>query len=262
MAKTSPRQRLSPTTRTPVNGENDHRPLITKTDAKERMEDSEIEADIARTNHDYFNLVALVPVVLTLLPNWDLSKLFSFTAYPASCYTGEYFFLNWTVTALYFIIDLLWVMKVPTCVKSPDVIIKHHKISLVYLLAPIFFPQYAWFMGAVLSVEINTWFLILRRVIYKNKVHPILAETISFCFYITWIAIRCIVYPFILLDFLRLYVAKVQETETLFHWPMLAIPVHAMLCILNLKWTYDLFAPIVKRWVSSDADSPTIATGL
>ncbi len=66
MAKTSPRQRLSPTTRTPVNGENDHRPLITKTDAKERMEDSEIEADIARTNHDYFNLVALV--------SWDLSN--------------------------------------------------------------------------------------------------------------------------------------------------------------------------------------------
>ena len=192
-------------------------------------------------------------------------------------------------------IDLLWVMRVPTCVKSPDVIIKvraqnmllstpifvflrhcpkrrpfdslsagqkHHKISLVYLVAPVIFNQYAWFMGAVLSVEINTWFLILRRVVYKNKVHPVVAETVSFCFYATWIAIRCFVYPFVLVDFLRLYIDKVQETETFFHWPMLAIPVHGMLCILNLKWTYDLFCPIVKRWVSSDAEAPTISTGL
>lgn len=75
----------------------DHRPLITKQDAKENVEDSETESEIARTNHDYFNLVALVPVVLTLLPNWDLQKLFTFSAYPASCYKGGFFFLNWTV---------------------------------------------------------------------------------------------------------------------------------------------------------------------
>lgn len=181
-------------------------------------------------------------------------------------------------------------MRVPICVKSPDVIIKvrtsllprrivlrlfpytsfppcislskHHKITLVYLIAPVFFRKYAWFMGAVLSVEINTWFLILRRVIYKSKVHPIISETVSFCFYATWIAIRCIVYPFVFFDMIRLYVEKVQETGIFFHLPMVVIPVHMMLCLLNLKWTYDLFCPIVKRWVNKDAEKPSVSTGL
>lgn len=117
-------------------------------------------------------------------------------------------------------------------------------------------------MGAVLSVEINTWFLILRRVIYKSNVHPIITGTVSFCFYATWIVIRCIVYPFILLIMLRLYAEKVEETGLYFHLPMVSIPVHVMLCLLNLKWSYDLFYPIVKRWFSDDAEKPSVSTGL
>lgn len=124
MAKTLPRQRLSPTTTTAtvngaMNNSEDHRPLVTKQDSKDSLDETETEADIARRNHDYFNLVALVsrrfgtlrgslhqvsnsyflqvPVVVTLLQNWDLEKLFSFSGYPESCYTGEFFYTNWAV---------------------------------------------------------------------------------------------------------------------------------------------------------------------
>lgn len=128
MAKTMPRQRLSPTTSYSGNGalrnSEDYRPLVTKQDSKDRVDETETESDIARRHHDIFNLVALVsrslggillslkslfislirvifirqvPVVTTLLQNWDLEKLFTFSEYPATCYKGNSFFTNWAV---------------------------------------------------------------------------------------------------------------------------------------------------------------------
>lgn len=107
-------------------------------------------------------------------------------------------------------------------------------------------------MGAVLSVEINTWFLIMRRLVHKKEpVNPIASKTVNAFFYATWIWIRCIIYPGILINFLQLARDKIQETGTYWHLPMIFIPVHFVLCVLNLKWTYDLFTPIIKRWLGT-----------
>jgi hypothetical protein len=43
---------------------------------------------------------------------------------------------------------------------------------------------------------------------------------------------------------------------------MVFIPVHFFLCLLNLKWSYDLFEPVVRKWISKDGDGPIIASGL
>ena len=47
------------------------------------------EADIARDNHDYFNIVALAIVVYTIALNYE---------YPSLSYTGEYFWTMWAVS--------------------------------------------------------------------------------------------------------------------------------------------------------------------
>merc|ERR1712087_1055300 len=86
---------------------------------------------------------------------------------------------------------------------------QHHIVAMIYLLAPIYYPRYRWLMGAVLSVELNTWFLIARRLVYRNnycpsgyaKVSPIITSTVSAFFYFTWLAIRCYLYPSVLLLF-------------------------------------------------------------
>ena len=132
---------------------------------------------------------------------------------------------------------------------------------VAYLFGPVAFPKYRWFMGACLTVEINTWFLILRRVVYKRKI-AFLSETVSALFYLSWIVIRCFIYPAIMVTFVQLAIRAVQETNQLWHWPMMFIPVHFVLCVLNLKWSYDLFQPIIKNWVVKDAASPTVANGL
>ena len=73
-----------------------------------------------------------------------------------------------------------------------------------------------------------------------------LITAVNQLFYLTWIAVRLFCYPAVLFEFLRLAVERVAETGIYWHWPMVMIPVHAFLCVLNLKWSYDLFAPMVK----------------
>ena len=132
---------------------------------------------------------------------------------------------------------------------------------MVYLIGPLFWVDFRWFMGACLSVEINTWFLITRRVLYKVPSIPSLVmDLVSFCFYTSWIVIRVGIYPYIMYEFLRMTYWAIVETGQ-FHSPMLSLPVHFFLCVLNLKWTYELFAPIIRRWYRKEK-AIDVATGL
>jgi hypothetical protein len=120
-------------------------------------------------------------------------------------------------------------------------------------------------MGMIISVEINTWFLIARRaLVYRRKVNKIVSDIITASFYITWIAIRCILYPVIMYLILSMAHEGILRTQSVMHMQLLSIPVHAFLVVLNLKWSYDLFLPIIKGWLSRDPDSaaPRISSGL
>lgn len=209
--------------------------------------------EIAKENHDLFNLVALLFVVGATLLNWDLRYIH---LGPEAAWTGTYFYTNWLTTVAYFLVDLVWVASIPLSVKSPGTIIKHHFVAIAYLSGPVLWPQYRWFMGACLSVEINTWFLILRRVLYKRKSSELSQKIVSAGFYASWIAIRVILYPLIMFIFCFIARRKVVDTGILWHWPMMFIPVHAFLCFLNLKWTYDLFSPMFQR------EEKTMSSGL
>ena len=209
------------------------------------------------------------------MANYDWDKV-SRGYDPETSWTGNYFMEYWSATILYFFIDLLWVARVPICVKSPGVIIKvrtirltqayhynckltlflhykHHFIAIFYLIAPLAWPRFRWFMGACLSVEVNTWFLIARRVVYKrNYSNTLGGNLISICFYLSWIIIRCLVYPGLLYMFLHMAEEGIRETGTIMHWELLFVPIHFFLCLLNLKWTYDLFQPMFVRWVDKE----------
>eukprot|EP00934_Nitzschia_sp_Nitz4_P001348 Nitzschia sp. Nitz4//scaffold213_size37731//27729//28766//NITZ4_007724-RA/size37731-augustus-gene-0.53-mRNA-1//-1//CDS//3329542077//1348//frame0 len=222
---------------------------------------NQTEADIARDRHDYFNLISLLFIIGTSAMNYE-SNLAKFTLQ----YHGNYFWLNWATTYAYFMADLIWVAVVPICVKSPRVIIQHHSVAMFFLLAPVFYPEYRWFVGTVLSVEINTWFLILRRVVFKTSsgkpVSPWIGLPISAMFYFTWIVIRCIVYPAVLITFLGLAKEKIDNSGNLFHLPMIFIPCHAALCVLNFMWSYDLFKPIVRQWLGIGPKTVVVQNGL
>ena len=78
---------------------------------------------VDRDRHDIFNVVALLPLVFLTLANYDWAVVRS-SFDPEAAWTDKYFWEYWMATMVYFFVDTVWVWKVPTCVKSPGVIIK------------------------------------------------------------------------------------------------------------------------------------------
>jgi len=166
-------------------------------------------------------------------------------------WTGDYFMEFWLFTMFYFVVDLLWICIIPRCVKSPTTIIQHHIATIIYLMVPYLYPQCQWCMGACLSVEINTWFLIARRVMNKLGlpswtiklpfIFSIRLKLISICFYISWVSIRCILYPIMMFPLWKISVKEYRRTGSWMTLISLITPIHTVFCILNVKWTYDLF---------------------
>ena len=76
-----------------------------------------------RDRHDIFNVVALLPLVFLTLANFDWEVVWA-SADAEAAWTDEYFWQYWVATLTYFSVDTVWLWKVPTCVKSPGVIIK------------------------------------------------------------------------------------------------------------------------------------------
>jgi TLC domain len=243
------------------------------------------EEDWARDTHDYFNLIILVPVTVLNIMNWNWDILLmlgntttsgrgghnshhssynnnnnniGYGAYyeqtlrtVQSAWTGDWFELFFYCTAAYFIIDLLWIVALPICVKSPSVIIQHHIAVLLYIIIPYIHPNVRYCMGACMTVEINTWFLIARRVFNKQGFPPwtliefnswlsIRVKVISIFFYLTWISIRCILYPALLVPFYQHWKDHFKITGSAFNLYSVALLLHAAFCLLNLKWSYEL----------------------
>ena len=149
-----------------------------------------------------------VPIVVLNIICWDWEKIFDPKIRFWNAWHGEYYDEFFMITVAYFIIDLVWVCVFPKCVKSPSTIVQHHLAVLLYVMIPHSIPKLRWAMGVCMSVEVNTWFLIARRVFNKQGFPPwtidlpylfsVRVKLISICFYITWIAARIIIFPYML----------------------------------------------------------------
>ncbi|KAL7542520.1 hypothetical protein ACHAXR_011850 [Thalassiosira sp. AJA248-18] len=216
--------------------------------------------DWARDVHDFFNLISLVPVVVLNVINWNWDILLDAHSKKTmqQAWTGEWFPLFYAITIGYFVADLIWVLLVPNCVKSPGVIIQHHVATIIYLIIPYRNPEDGWLMGACLCVEVNTWLLIARRVFNKQGFGPwvinfsffsLRIKLISIFFYVTWVAIRCAFYPLILRVLWTIWFTQWKQTGNIFNTRYaLALFLHFIFCLLNFKWTYDLF---MSKWRAS-----------
>lgn len=208
--------------------------------------------DWPRDCHDFFNLIILVPLNVLNIMCWNWAMILDMPRnfHIADAWTGEYFSPFFWITVCYFLIDLTWILLVPNCVRSPATIIQHHIATLFYLMVPYSKPHVQWCMGALMSVEINTWFLIARRVFNKQGFSPwviglpplfsIRVKLISIFFYLSWISVRCILYPYMLLEVTQTWRQHSVKVKTQFNVMLVALPLQVVFCLLNMKWTYDL----------------------
>jgi hypothetical protein len=192
--------------------------------------------------------------------NWNWDMLFDMPKgkTPEDAWIGEWFFAFYIFAQSYFLADLAWIVFLPGCVRSPTTIIQHHVASILYMLVPYFYSEFRFIMGALLSVEINTWFLIARRVFNTQGLAPwkidlppffsIRIKVISICFYITWIVIRCIIYPALVFEFIIRYNARTLQLGTRFNIWAVVLPLHLCFVTLNFKWSYDLLMSKIRYW--------------
>ena len=235
---------------------------VTYTDNKQRVVLPGVpkhDDDWARDSHDFFNLIMLIPIIALNVINWNWEKIFSMpqNAQIEDFWTGEFFDLFFGVTIFYFVVDLFWVLIIPSCVKSPATIVQHHLATLAYVLVPFYYEPARWCMGACMIVEVNTWFLIARRVFNKQGFPPwiidlsfvsIRVKLISIFFYITWIGIRCLLYPYLLWIFTLEWLDLSSKTGSKVNPLLITVPLQACFCLLNLKWTYDLLMSKIRYW--------------
>lgn len=217
------------------------------------------DADWSRDVHDFFNLIILIPVVVLNALNWNWDILLSFSGGKSleDAWTGDWNNIFYNFTLFYFGLDLIWVMLVPHCVKSPFTIIVHHILCITYCSLPLFIPKTYYIMGLCMSVEANTWFLIARRVFNKQGFSPwtislpplfsIRVKLISIFFYLTWVLIRIIVYPSVVFKLINLYDLH-RKNKYIAKYCLVATMFQLALCFLNLKWTRDLAMAKIRFW--------------
>ena len=175
-----------------------------------------------------------------------------------SAWNGDWFEPFFLITALYFAVDLAWVILVPKCVRSPGTIVQHHIATLLYILIPKYDHSTRWIMGACMSVEVNTWFLIARRVFNKQGLPPwniglpplfsVRVKLVSILFYATWFSIRVGLYPLIWVQIRSMWSERVVSGGSRLNALAVALVLHTVFCALNFKWTHDLIMSKMRYW--------------
>ena len=232
----------------------------------------------AHSVHDNFNIITLPIICVMNFLCWDWSA-FSFPdsvtsvqgvegmwkgviGNPAVDATRDprWYYAFVAATVSYIVADLGFLIWLPNCVKSPKAIVSHHYATLLYIAVPIYHLPMRWFMGACMFVELNTWFMILRRVLnfkdasglwkqisrFTNVPTPLgTVKLVSVCFWITWVIIRLAIYPALVPVAVKMWWSEVllSSYPAPISWMQVVLlaPVFQIyLTYLNLQWTLQL----------------------
>lgn len=187
--------------------------------------------------HDIFNLIAL-----PLVSFFNIVYLISIIFFRVNHVTQlSLYYTEYAIFQAYLTIDTLWLLLKPNSVASASSILPHHIISMFGWNTPFIFDiKYSFLMSIGILVEMNTFFLILRRNCNKNII-------IEFLFYASWFTIRCGVYPYYLLQTAWEYMNVCKYSMKIWHHELLIFLVVLVLTILNGKWTIDLISKFIKK---------------
>lgn len=179
--------------------------------------------------HDFFNLVTLPGICLLNIYYllWDDNQY-----YP-----------QYTAFFIYLLVDTTWLVVKPNSVASAASVLPHHLICIVGWNIPTLIDMsYAHFISIGVLVEINTFFLIARRN-WRSNIF------LELGFYVSWFAIRCVVYPVCWIIVVRRYLAECSKDpslgESCINAGILVILLFTFLNFLNFKWTFDLLRKLL-----------------
>lgn len=148
--------------------------------------------------------------------------------------------LNFWAFLAYLVVDTLWIMIWPTSVPSAPQLVFHHIGTLVGWVSPLWEQRWAFWSALAAMVEINTFFLILKRQGGKDYL------IVHVLFYASWVLLRCVVYP------IGLFYFSVEFWNYSQKHPMSflnsGLGMFLLICFLNAlntRWTWDLAKKLI-----------------
>jgi len=126
----------------------------------------------------------------------------------------------------------------PGCVVSkPRDLLLHHGITFVLCLSPIIEPEFEWHVGLAITVEIQTVFLTLSRLIIDKT--TLLYKIINTAFYASFIIFRIFVFPM-----LTVYYYKTQQKYSIkcnsqINIATTAVIGFSMITLMGFMWIYN-----------------------
>ncbi|KAG8464594.1 hypothetical protein KFE25_009962 [Diacronema lutheri] len=179
--------------------------------------------------HGRFNLFAITPLVVLTIVAYATSKQQSV------CLSLSY------ATAAHIAIDTVWNLVVPQCQPTYfrwSTVMLHHLVTFWLVLHPCMHVENADMTPACTIVEINTLLLTASRHFKKSK-------AITYSFYVTWVTMRLMWYPYIAFDH-HARITQWGATMYDYSW-MQTVGTVIVLCVLNVLWTYEVIKSLLPK---------------
>jgi len=182
--------------------------------------------------HDIFNVIVLS--IISILNSVYLLLVIT--------NTYDYIFINLFSIVLYsfigyIIIDSLLIYNFPYCVISkPRDLLLHHGITFIICLSPIIEKAFEWHAGLALTVEIQTVFLTLNRLIEDKT--TILYKFINTVFYALFILFRLFIFPMLTVYYYKTHQKYSIKCNSQFNIAITAVIGFSMITLMGFMWIY------------------------
>ena len=206
----------------------------------------DMEIDNCVKVHDQFNIFALIIIITAdILYIVKTTELSSFGITKSD--SGEENVLALLLLASFFIylsIDAIWVLVEPRSVKASTGIVLHHILTIILLPIPTYIPLFRRHLAGAGLLELNTFFLILRRNTCKKSV---LYHLCHYAFLFTWFILRVIMLPVLTFYLLKEYINFSEKIKSFYNPHVVPPVVLAGLTLMSAFWTYDIMLKLIRN---------------
>jgi hypothetical protein len=137
----------------------------------------------------------------------------------------------------YIIIDSLIIYNYPNCVISkPRDLLIHHGITFIVCLSPVIEKYFEWHASLALTIEIQTVFLTLSRLI-MNKT-TLLYKIINTVFYILFIVFRIFIFPLLTVYYYIEHQKYSVKCNSQFNIAITAVIGFFVITLMGFMWIY------------------------
>lgn len=183
----------------------------------------------AWVRHDAFNLVML-PIAVALTVAGLVSRTPSAGTALARFMAG------------YIAADSVWLVLQPSVVGAPLVLLFHHAVTLLLLAHSLTHAPHLRYVAWMTVVEVNTFFLILRR--------HWRARAVEALHIVTWLAIRVLWFPYLPFHWFWLIAEPWPAGPTGQARRLLVSGATVLLAVLQLFWTRKAVGSLLGRRAS------------